>query len=501
MSSPPGDDAERGLKKTMTKTTGVAYVVGTIIGSGIYSQPGDVLERAGCGVIAMGTWFLAGMIAMAGALCYCELAARFPNTAGAEVTYLREVYGDLSAFCFTWGNSLLSRPVSFSLICLIFGENCGTAFDIDPRIPASILLILLAVINGCSVESAFSLQRILSTIKVICLIAITILACKMIITDHDKADFSFFSFDSNSTDGTFSQSVTVMSSFIPALWAYDGWNSLCYAAAELKDISMLKSSIVIGLSLCISLYLLVNASYFIVVGRIPLRVSDSVAVDFLDRTIGSESSKFVASITVAISTFGAANGVLFAASRLVYSSALTGYLPPCLGGVSKNNSPVSAISCQTVVSVLLIFLSNSRDLVQLFGVVTFCFYFLNVFAILVLRRKERYLPSPQGQYRVSIVLPIVFCLFTVILIASATISDPGLTLAGFGCIASGVPVFYTLPMLRDKCLGRCRGFAYLIPVSPPQFQSTEMEVLPSDVVSQVSDLQQYSDLEDIAEVV
>src|SRR5688572_11298938 len=104
------------------------------------------------------------------------------------------------------------------------------------------------------------------------------------------------------------------------VWAYDGWNNLCYVTEELESVDILIQSIHVAVPLVVFLYLFVNLSYFIVLSPLIVSTSNSIAVDFADQTFG-EVGFYLMPLLVALSAFGAANGTIFSSSRLVYSAA------------------------------------------------------------------------------------------------------------------------------------------------------------------------------------
>ena len=80
---------------------GAALVVSTVIGAGIFTVPSIVATLTGSGSGFIAVWVIGGVLAIAGALSYAELASRFPD-AGGEYVYLREAFGPVAGFLSGW---------------------------------------------------------------------------------------------------------------------------------------------------------------------------------------------------------------------------------------------------------------------------------------------------------------------------------------------------------------------------------------------------------------
>eukprot|EP01064_Diplonema_japonicum_P029063 TRINITY_DN4616_c0_g1_i1.p1 TRINITY_DN4616_c0_g1~~TRINITY_DN4616_c0_g1_i1.p1 ORF type:complete len:479 (+),score=32.40 TRINITY_DN4616_c0_g1_i1:84-1520(+) len=452
------------LKKNITLWTAMSYVVGTIIGSGIYSSPGNVLDGVGSGGAAILLWAAAGAVAMAGALCYVELGLRFSGE-GGEMTYLKEIYNDQVGFMFTWVNSVVTRPASLALVCTIFGEHLHAAVggpDILQKVFSLAGLTILASINGFSSSSSSGMQRALTFVKVLTLIGLMLLAAfPQYDPQDDLAEISL-----SNTSGYIGD---WGAAFLNGLWAYDGWNGLAYATAEMNDPSEIRNAILIGVPLCTILYIMVNIAYMKVLSGSVIEESDSIAIDYLTVVLGSDSAgRVVGSLVVAISTFGAGNGIIFGASRLVFSASRGGFLPPCLGGLSPRQTPLRSILCQASMAAILISFFDFSALVVYFGMPTYLFYLLNIFGVILLRYRD----TPPPPYQVPLPLPVLFSIFASVLVVSPAFSMPIPTVAAGSVVLLGLPVYYLMRSTSGRCLGSWWA-AQLVP-SEREINLTEM---------------------------
>ena len=113
-------------RRSVNLVGGISIIIGTMIGSGIFSSAQTVSERSGSVGMILVTWCGAGVIAMLGALCYAELGTLILDS-GGEYAYLSKAFGPIAGFTFSWASIVVLRPASLSAICL----SCGN-YLIEP---------------------------------------------------------------------------------------------------------------------------------------------------------------------------------------------------------------------------------------------------------------------------------------------------------------------------------------------------------------------------------
>lgn len=132
-----------GLKRRVGLFSGIALIVGTMIGSGIFLSPRGVLQRSGSVGMSLIVWSLSGILSLLGALCYAELGTLISKS-GAEYSYILEAFGGPLAFLFSWISVFILKPAMLSIICLTLSEYIVS--PLFPQCPQSGLLIKLITI-------------------------------------------------------------------------------------------------------------------------------------------------------------------------------------------------------------------------------------------------------------------------------------------------------------------------------------------------------------------
>ena len=130
------------LKKNVSLLNGVGFVVGTIIGAGIFISPAGVMKNAGSVGLSLCVWFACGVVASLGALCYCELGTAIPKT-GAEYQYLLASFGPIPSFLFAWTAVLVIKPAAIASVSMVFGQYMTKPFYDEGEDPPIYLVKLI----------------------------------------------------------------------------------------------------------------------------------------------------------------------------------------------------------------------------------------------------------------------------------------------------------------------------------------------------------------------
>ena len=148
--SSPARSGGSSLQKEFTLSTGIALVVGQIIGSGIFITPSSILHYAGSFGACIIMWICGAFIAIAGGLCYIELGL-LVKKGGGESGYLTEAYslkkrsrwsevfGSLLGFLFVWNNICILRSASLAIQALTCAQYLTLPFYGDDVVPGYVV--------------------------------------------------------------------------------------------------------------------------------------------------------------------------------------------------------------------------------------------------------------------------------------------------------------------------------------------------------------------------
>ncbi|KAJ3883499.1 L-methionine transporter [Lentinula edodes] len=451
-------------EKNISLLNGIALVVGMQIGSGIFSSPGVVVANTRTVGASLCVWIASGLLGWTGASSFAELGSAIPQNGGAQA-YLAYAYGPLLAYLFAWTAIIALRPGGNAVISLIFAEYLNRIFwhstrdDVSPddipawaiKLTACIAVLLVTALCVWDRKLGARAAVVFTSVKIMCLVFIIVLGIVQLARGKASPSLGEPWFKGSSTSPS-----EYSLAFYSGLWAFDGWDQANYVAGEMhqpgKNIPRaIHSSMVI----VIVLFLLANVSYFAVLDKNLVGLSNTVAMDF-GRAIFGPWGGTVFAFMVAFSCFGALNGGFFTASRLIYAAGRENYLPALFGRLHKTRkTPLNATLLQTVLTLVFVLVGGGfRSLVNFSVVASWSFYFLTVLGLVILRIKEPMLERP---YKTWIITPLIFCGVALFLLVMPIIAAPLEAVAVLVFILAGVPVYY-ITHRNDQDVPRILGW-------------------------------------------
>jgi basic amino acid/polyamine antiporter, APA family len=443
------------LARALGPWSALSIVVGTVIGSGIFLVPRSMILRVGTPEMVFVVWVFGGLLTLAGTLSYAELAAALPE-AGGEYAYLREAYGPMWGFLYSWTQMWVAKSGSIATLASGFFYYLATFFPamdaIFYTIPLPLgphgapldlrhgqllaigLILALAGLNYRGVKLGGDVQVAVTGVKV-ALIAGVVVAGLVFGSGHAAG----------AAPRTVSVPLTVAGFFaalVAALWAYDGWNNVAMVASEIRNPQRsLPRALIGGTVLVIAVYLLANAAYFRVLTPAEVGSSERVAAEMMGRILGAGGASAV-SVAAMISIFAALNGSILSGSRVPYAAARQGYFFTPMARVHpRYRTPGISILALCAWSGVLV-LSGQYE--QLFTYVIFAswiLYGMTAAAVIVLRIRRSDLPRPYRTLGYP-VIPVVFVLVAALLLIATLRDSPRESLMGIGFVVLGLPFYF-----------------------------------------------------------
>ncbi|GAB0087400.1 Y+L amino acid transporter 2 [Sergentomyia squamirostris] len=437
-----GDDV--GLKAKMSLLNGITVIVGSIIGSGIFVSPTGVLKYTGSVNMALVVWTVSGVFSMVGAYCYAELGTMITKS-GADYAYIMETFGPFMAFIRLWIECMIVRPCSQAIVALTFSVYVMKPFfpDCQPpeesaRMLAVCCIFVLTFVNCWDVKWATKVQDVFTFAKLLALFVIIFVGAYLLFTGHVE----YFTFENTKSDVS-----SIALSFYSGLFAYNGWNYLNFIIEELKDpIKNLPRAIAISCTLVTVVYVFANASFYTILSPEEVLGSEAVAVTFADRMFGNMA--WTIPVFVALSTFGAVNGILLTSSRLFYAGACEGQMPEILTMIQIHRlTPTPAVLIMALLSMLYLMSSDIFALINYVGFATWLSIGVSVLCLPWLRYAQPNLPRP---IKVHLIFPIIYLLATIFVTVVPMYASPVETGYGILMISSGIPVYLIFISWKNK---------------------------------------------------
>jgi APA family basic amino acid/polyamine antiporter len=478
-------------------------VAGSMIGSGIFIVSADITRQIGSAGGLLAVWFVTGLLTVAGALSYGELAAMMPR-AGGQYVYLREAHGPLWGFLYGWTLFLVIQTGTVAAVAVAFARYLGvltakvaaSSWIIPPinissgyaislstqQLVAIVIIVLLTFLNTRGLQIGKVVQNIFTSAKTLALAALIFVG--LFIgrnADVIKANFSHFWTPQNVTAvkpdlafipaaiasaGVFGWLIAFCVSQVGSLFSADSWHNITFTAGEVKEPKRtLPLSLAAGTILVITLYLLANVAYLCVLplDQIQHAPDDRVATAAIEAMFKG-AGPIVMAVAIMVSTFGCINGLILAGARVYYAMARDGLFFKATGQLNPQHVPAVGLVMQGIWTVLLV-LPRTRSLDPATGLpqldasgheqygnlygnlldyvifAVLIFYVLTIAGLFVLRRTQ---PDAERPYR-AFGYPLVPALYMVaasVIALVLLVYKTKTSWPGLLIVLTGVPIYF-----------------------------------------------------------
>jgi APA family basic amino acid/polyamine antiporter len=500
--TPVAAEKPTGFVRELGLLDSTMIVAGSMIGSGIFIVPADIARQVGSAGWLLMVWVVTGLLTIAAALSYGELAAMMPR-AGGQYVYLRESYSPLWGFLYGWTLFLVIQTGTIAAVAVGFARFVGVLFpDISPtawvvapidlsdsyaislstqQVVAILLLIFLTWLNTRGIKLGKIIQNTFTSAKTLSLIALILLGIFVgrnadavaanfgdLWTPSNAAtirpDFDFVA-PTAATAGAFGLFIAFCVAQVGSLFSSDAWNNITFTAGEVKDPRRnIPLSLAAGTILVIGLYLLANLAYLctLPLSAIQNAPDDRVATAALQVIFGAKGATIMA-IAIIISTFGCNNGLILAGARVYYAMGRDSLFFRGTARLNERHVPAFGLVLQCVWASLLVLprirLRDDAGLVirdasgaaqygnlysNLLDYVVFAvliFYVLTIAGIFVLRRKR---PDAERPYRALgyPVVPALYILAATAILLVLLVYRTQTTWPGLLIVLTGIPVYF-----------------------------------------------------------
>jgi basic amino acid/polyamine antiporter, APA family len=436
-----------------------AIVAGSMIGSGIFIVSQDIASSVGSGGWLLVVWALSGLMTVACALSYGELAAMFPQ-AGGQYVYLREAYGPLPGFLYGWTLFLVIQSGSIAAVGVAFGKYLSVVVEATTgsgygpgtvKAVGIVTIALLTALNTTGLRAGKLVQNAFTSVKALTLVVLVVLG--LLYADRGAALFSGGLFEARSIAfpsgataplGGLALLLAAGAAMVGSLFSSDAWNNATFVAGEVRDPQRsVGAALLLGTGVVIVLYLLVNVAYLatLPIERIATAPEQRVAAEMMGTLFGTPG-RVALSAAVLVSAFGCNNGLILSGARLVWAMAQDGLFFRAAGELgAKSRVPVKALVIQAIWSSLLVLSGSYSEILDYVIFAALLFYILTLAGIFVLRRTRPDAPRPYRAWGYPVV-PVLYILLALVIMVVLVVCKPAYTVRGLAIVAAGVPVFY-----------------------------------------------------------
>jgi basic amino acid/polyamine antiporter, APA family len=476
--------AERGFVRGLGLFDSVMVVAGVMIGSGIFLVSADMARDIGSPGGLLVAWVFAGLLTIAAALSYGELASMMPHAGGMYV-YLREAFSPLWGFLYGWTLFTVIQTGTIAAVAVAFARFLGVLWPpiaedhylIPPlhistgyavslstaQLVGILVIVVLSWTNIRGLQYGKIVQNVFTTAKTGALMALIILGLTLG-WNHQAVERNFHHFWTASglhplvtginAATALGLIMAICVSQSGSLFAADSWHDITFAADEVKDpCRTLPRSLAIGVILVIVLYVLANVAYL---ATLPLAAiqnapSDRVATAMF-RVLFPSAGAALMAIAIMISTFGCINSLVLAGARAYYAMARDKLFFRQAGVLNKARVPGWSIIVQGVWAAALVLPRTFNPATGTYGNLysnlldyiisaALIFYIMTIAGLFRLRRLRPCAERPYKAWGYPVV-PAIYIVGAALVLVTLFVYRPATTWPGLLIVLIGVPIYW-----------------------------------------------------------
>src|SRR5687767_8451619 len=462
------------FKRTIGLSTAIALVIATIIGSGIFMRPAEMAALLGSPLLIFSVWIIAGLFTMLSVMVLAEVAAMIPET-GGTYAFMRHMYGNFWSYLYGWAAFAVINCAGSAGIAFITAQYLEYFFELprfSPFIEESVvwhiplvgdlfplhdfgvksltifILCILTWISYRSTKASGALMTIFSSAKVA---AIILLVGGLFMSG--KGSFSnFFESSELIRPAGFALLTAMVAACNGALQAFDGANNILYLTGEIKNPGKnIPRSLFIGLSVCIVIYLIINAAMIYVLPVDQMAGSKLVASDAAKIAFGIIGGGLVAFL-ISFSVLGTTASNVFTPPRMTFAMARDGQFFKMAGRVHPRfHTPGNALLIHLGLMILMVLSGSFFILADMYIFIVWTFNLMMMIGLFILRKK---MPDKERPYKVWGYpwIPLLVILFNAFYLIITLVDDIQNYIEGktrlmnsvFGIMvtAAGIPLYY-----------------------------------------------------------
>ncbi|MEK7257899.1 MAG: amino acid permease [Bacteroidota bacterium] len=467
-------------------TTGIILIVSSIIGTGVYKKVAPMSLNLQSPELVLLAWGLAGLVTLLGVLTVAEIAMLIPKS-GGPFAYLREMYGEKTAYFYGWASFATIQSASTASISYVFAQSLNSIVtlprlsedweamnlfgifypfaNIGVKLMAVLLIAVLTAVNYRGVKQGGRVSNVITVIVLASLALIIVLGLTVGGGSMANITQPASTYPPSAFGESFGFMKLIFLAMLSAFWAYEGWMNVGFVGDEIRNPQRnIPRILIFGILLIITIYLLVNFTYLYVMpvdemlhgyvqtdaagnfltnqdGTFKLNDNFIAAVEVIRKFFGNGGAFFI-SLLIVVTTMGCTNATILTAARIYYAMAEKGLFFKRAAFVHpKFRTPSNALVMFAVWSSVLVFSGTFDQLTDMMVFSQFIFYGLVVAGIFILRKKMKDAPRSYRTLGYPVV-PLLFVLFCAVFILNTLIEKPREAGMGLALIVLGTPFYF-----------------------------------------------------------
>lgn len=401
-----------------------------MIGTGVFTTGGLLLRDLGSPLAVLGAWFIGGLLALAGALTYGELAA-FYDRNGGEYRFLSELYHPAVGFIAGWLSLVVGFSAPIAASALASGRYVHAILPaVPPRGAAAVLVLVLAIVHAAHVTWGAKAQNLITLAKVLLIVGFVVAAACVV---PGSAMSRLGGPAAGSGSGHFAVALIFVS------FAYSGWNGAAYVAGEVRDPARnLPLALGLGTAVVLLLYVGLNAAFLVSApfGQLAgvVEVGHVAAMNLFGARTGS-----LLSALIALALVSSVSAMIMVGPRVYEAMGADYSALRFLCFRRRAGGPWASIALQTALAIVMLVTVSFDTLLVYIGFTLSLATLLTVLGVFIHRwRRPEAPPYRTWGYPVT---PIVFAGFTAWIVAYAIAQRPVESLSGLGTVLLGFVIY------------------------------------------------------------
>jgi APA family basic amino acid/polyamine antiporter len=371
-----------GLARRLGVFDATMIVMGGIIGAGIFRNPSEVARHVDTPSLMLLAWVAGGVVALAGAFVYAELAQRRQEV-GGQYAYLRDAFHPMAAFLYGWTLLLVTQTGGMAAVAMTFADYFRelTGLNIERSVIAVVTLGALTIVNCFGVRSGSNVQNTFMVMKIAAIVMLVLAGWNALRAPGAAAATSMPAAGHDATH--------FLAAMVPVLFAYGGWQTASFVSAEMREPTRdLPRGLLFGVLGVVALYIAVNVVCILTLGPAALAGTQTPASEVMRRALGDTGAKLIAA-GIAISTVGFLSQGMLTAPRVYYAMARDGVFFRRVGTINETTrAPVVAIVLQGVWASVIAVVGLYAQVLNYVVALDAVFFGLTGAALLVFRRRD-----------------------------------------------------------------------------------------------------------------